>query len=816
MCTGRWETWEALFPPIPLQRNREQLAVWLAQLPNPIAFDIFADNRGVRLRVVAPPGRIEGALNSWAAMMHHQTRWVKVDTTPFEAPAYVLKTQSVVPNLVVSEASGDPILAIGGQLASGLGPGQQAGLRFWLLGKNRDFQERVRALAAYSYGTESGVANQTPNVWGWQLSVWRAIMILGGLIVAVALATLSFHLARPAYGVVAFLAGLMVVGAGVMGMVRWARWRSTPKELLQSLISDTLFDTTFVAYGNASPDLSILSGTGSWKWIEWDEWPEVQRHSMPLPSMGLASLIAPPEFGEGSGVFASDAIQEIPAPPPSQRLVDNPAGLEIGRSVFGGQGVRIDPDGHSMSTGGSRSGKTSFAYNVLEQLIRQGDDAPGILLIDPHLSLSDSFLQAVHELPPDMREKAIARLRVISPDQPEVVPLNLLALPDFTWAANAIVQVGRRLWEDYWGPRMQSVLIGLFRLVHSVNMNDTSGRKMGLIHTIFAAFNTTWRHDAFPNLKPYERMTSISLDALLGQMGTSGRFEQAWVTEVVSPIISKVMNVELSAWLFYAMHQNSFADVEGWVNDKAWIVLRLPSGQMGRDGARLTAGVFYNVWDAIYRRATTRNRIPYYIFVDEVQEIGPGMRLETMLSEGAKFGARLFVLAQSLSLMRKIEGLDAVVESLLANTSTQAFFTPSPEDMETVRDTLSLESRYGKTTLDLPTLNCWLRARVGGQWQPPTTVTIPPLKAADPDAIQALIREVIAAHPADYVDPGPLESDPVEMLRSMLPPAARPLLDLAFDPTQYNNTPEINRLDGGQVSDQESDEGLNEMRNTGF
>ena len=69
---------------------------------------------------------------------------------------------------------------------------------------------------------------------------------------------------------------------------------------------------------------------------------------------------------------------------------------------------------------------------------------------------------------------------------------------------------------------------------------------------------------------------------------------------------------------------------------------------------------------------------PFYFVIDEAQEIGTGMRLESMLAEGAKFGARMFVLTQSLEMMRKIEILKPLVQSLLTNTSTQAFFPLTP------------------------------------------------------------------------------------------------------------------------------------------
>jgi hypothetical protein len=231
------------------------------------------------------------------------------------------------------------------------------------------------------------------------------------------------------------------------------------------------------------------------------------------------------------------------------------------------------------------------------------------------------------------------------------------------------------------------------------------------------------------------------------------------------------------------MHQERFVDLESWVRERAWVVLRLPAGAMGREGARLAAGVAYNVFEAVFRRATLAAPIPYYFVIDEAQEVGAGMRLEALLSEGAKFGARLFVLAQSLSLLRRIEGFEPVVQALLANTSTQAFFSPDPEDADLVRAVLSATSRYGATTLDLPTRQAWLRARLGGRWQPPALVQVEPLQPGDPGRVQALIREVIAAHPQDYAPADSWQEQAVAALVELVPFAYQQLLSELFVPT---------------------------------
>ena len=816
LCAGHWEIWEVHFPSTPIQKIREQVSLWLSQLPNPIVFDLYATGgQGLRLRIMGPPGKIEGSLKAWASMMHHQTRWVKWQGSfsPDER-TYALRTRAVVPNLLLSESMGDPILAIGGEMLNRLPPGQTCGLRFWLTGKDGQFQAWARALAAYSYGTESGVDNRTPNIWAAQLSIWQAVIVVGGLTIGVAVFLLSLHLWKTPLNIILLVAGLMVIAAGVRGLLHWMQWRSIPKEILQMRVSDTIFSTAITAYGSLPTGLSLLSGVTEWIPLQ-QEWPIPARFRMPLPSMEIAALIAPPELGEGSGIFARDAVQDVVEPPELTSLSNNQGGIKVGVSTATGNEVAINPDGHTMVTGGSGTGKTSFAFDVLVQLIQQGDDAPGILLVDPHLSLADSILQVISELPPAERARAVQRLRIISPDQEEIIPLNLLTLPDYSWAANALIQIGRRLWEDYWGPRMSSVLTGLFRLAHTQNMSRPGQPQFGLIHTIFAAFEPDWRHQVLALQAPHERLTTLTLDALLGQTKEDpNKFNPSWVTEVISPVISKINTIELSPWLFAALHQNSFADVEAWIREKAWIILRLPIGTMGREGARLTAGVFYNVWDSVYRKITQGERIPYYIFVDEAQEIGPGMRLELMLAEGSKFGARMFVLLQSMSLMRKIDEMDAVVEALLANTSTQAFFSPSPDDALIIRDTLNAAIRYGNITTDLKTLQCWLRARIGGTWQQPVTVNVQPLMRSDPAAVHGLIREVIAAHPNDYLLPGRWKTDLVEVLKEMLPPRLAQMLAIDYIPPQRES--EKNDPGGGKKEETENKNSIKHMRTTGF
>jgi len=782
LCSGKWDIWELRFAPIPLERNRAQIASWLGQLPHPSAIDLIATQSGMRLRLFTPPNTAQGAVKSWAAMTHQQTRWTYIGIGPLSTSntRCVLKTPTRVPTISLSDRGGDPMLAISGYLIDHRRQSDN-GVRIWFTGKDPELQAKLKTLVAYSPVTEMGTGNDSPNPWAMRLTVLRAFAALGILIAGVFAGLTTAHWIHSIPGIIGTLAGGILTLVATFGILDWMNWRSIPKQILESKIDDILLKTSIVYYGDSFPvGFSLLTGQNRWKPIESNEteWPFVRSTALTLSAGELATMVAPPEMGEISGVMARDVIQELPAPPPSQPLLD--ASFKVGTSVAEDLPIGIDPDAHGLATGGSRSGKTSIAYAMLTQLIERGDEAPGIFLVDPHLSLSDSLLQFIHELPPEQRAKAIQRLRIISPDQPEVVPLNLLALDDFSWAGNSIVQIGRRIWDDYWGPRMQAALLALFRLAHAWNKHNKE--KMGLLHVVFSAFNVRWRHAAMGFLAPADRLGILALDALLGQFGEEGSKNQSWVTEVVSPILSKVMALELSPWLFAAMHQGSFVNLESWVNERAWVIMRLPVGEMGRESARLTASVLYNVFDAAFRKVTTFQPVPYYFFIDEAQEIGTGMRLENMLSEGAKFGARMFILTQSLAMMRGTDGMEALVQSLLANTSTQAFFSPDPEDADTIRAILSSSHRYGDITLDLPTLQCWLRARVEMHWQPPTLAKIRPLEKSNREDVQALIRDVIQAHPEDYVFATDWEEGAMGAIEKMIPPGSRLLLQEAINP----------------------------------
>ena len=374
LCNSGWDVWELRFAPIPLEKNRAQIASWLGQLPFPSAIDLACTEKGIRMRMFTPPGSADGAIRSWAAMTHQQTRWVKLPASaiPQSEMRFALKNTTHVPSVSLTDRGGDPMLAVSGYLMNYRAKNDN-GIRMWFTGKDPELQAKLQALVSYSYGTESGVGDSSPNPWGMRLTMLRVLVAIGIIVAGVFAGATTAGWINLFVGIIGALAGGILTLVATFGVLDWMNWRSIPKTIIEAKIEDILLKTTIVYYGDSAPKgLSLLTGNNQWIQIrpEDKEWPFIRSCPITLSATDMATMVAPPEMGETSGVMAREVVQEIPAPPPSEPLLDAP--FKVGTSIADDKPVGIDPDAHGVATGGSRSGKTSIAYSTLVQLIQRG------------------------------------------------------------------------------------------------------------------------------------------------------------------------------------------------------------------------------------------------------------------------------------------------------------------------------------------------------------------------------------------------------------------------------------------------------------
>ena len=207
LCNGHWQGWELLFAPLPLGDLRAQVMGWMGQLPFPSVLEWSASPMGLRVRLYAPPHTAEGVVQAWAAMTGQHSRWRKLENVDLAQSGVFLRPDMKLPSLTASAPDSDPLLAIGSRLIQAAREGGDAHMRLWILGKEGALQEKLRALSAYSYGTEGGVENNTPNPWGMRLAILRAGLILGLLVAGISAG--------------AWNAGWLSPLAGLLGTVGW-------------------------------------------------------------------------------------------------------------------------------------------------------------------------------------------------------------------------------------------------------------------------------------------------------------------------------------------------------------------------------------------------------------------------------------------------------------------------------------------------------------------------------------------------------------------------------------------------------------------
>ncbi|MFM8424219.1 MAG: hypothetical protein ACKOBL_03505, partial [Chloroflexota bacterium] len=171
------------------------------------------------------------------------------------------------------------MLAIGSRLISAAREGQDASLRLWLLGNEERLQEKLRNLSAYSYGTEGGVGNDTPNAWGMQLDFLRTGLFFGMIMAGISGGILVAGWFQPFVVSIFVVAGLTICVASAFGIRDWLAWRSIPREVVDVRIQQPLLK---VAFSISEPiQLPLLAGEQSWQPIE-SVWTAIQKHTFPL------------------------------------------------------------------------------------------------------------------------------------------------------------------------------------------------------------------------------------------------------------------------------------------------------------------------------------------------------------------------------------------------------------------------------------------------------------------------------------------------------------------------------------------------------
>ena len=460
------------------------------------------------------------------------------------------------------------------------------------------------------------------------------------------------------------------------------------------------------AFPYRNPFLRLLHGGPGkdyWNGLELAGAFHLPQESADLPlvrRISVKHLLFPPEI--------AFQVEQAPAPLPP---------TSIGTSTQRGHTVRVRLPfatlfRHTFLVGRSRSGKS-----VLMQLLATGamqrvcDTSlqPGLFCIDPHRDLVEDLLQC---LPPE-RAADVLLLDLTDPTCP--VGINPFdATMGFTrdQAVANFISSSRRIWADFWGPRMEYFLKQVCQLLYTLNEQRV---KQGRAHTQYtlldinpilqsADYAATVLQE-LDTTNPWHRELLAWWQTTYFSLPQKGTFKQ----EILMPILSKMGVFSDNELLRRIVGQPvTTAPVHQAITTGKIVLCALSGRDLDEGSINILGSTLINL---LYRAFGTQHDLPLqerrrvFVAIDEFQSFSGGS-YESLLSESAKFGCAMLLSTQSLSRLKQLK--DGLLETALSNCENLCVFNVSAADAKLLVPELR-EQVSVKHLLSQPRLHCYAR-----------------------------------------------------------------------------------------------------------
>lgn len=329
---------------------------------------------------------------------------------------------------------------------------------------------------------------------------------------------------------------------------------------------------------------------------------------------------------------------------------------------------------HTLVTGKTGTGKSTHLGTLVQADLRAGR---GLALVDPHGDLADSVLLGVpshrkNDLTPIDATKAdtcpgLNPFRAVSPDRRALVASTLLATM-------------RKLWPDFWGPRLEHVARHVFLALMEV-------RGATLLDAQRMLVDETHRHWVLRHVT----------DDLVRQFWSLefGGYDKRFAAEVTAPILNKLGALLASPVVrSIVTTRRRQLDVRAIMDRGRVLVAKLDKGQIGEDAALLLGGLVLGALQhATMSRADVApgERRPFIVYVDEIGSFATRPFLE-MMAEARKYGVSLVLATQSLAALD-----EEVRAALLGNAGCLISFRVGADDAAILQK--ELIGRFGPPTL---------------------------------------------------------------------------------------------------------------------
>jgi hypothetical protein len=449
--------------------------------------------------------------------------------------------------------------------------------------------------------------------------------------------------------------------------------------------ADNLANLVATAFSQFNTELNRLVGA------------QRKTHHLVLSPREIAALWhLPTEHCRVPGViWADDRPSILPAP----LLQDaNQDGIVLGTNTHRGRAYQVrlgypDRRHHVNIVGKTGMGKSTLIARMVHQDIAAGK---GVGVIDPHGDLVEEILAASI---PDERVPDVVLFDLADYDYP--IGLNLLVVPaglSLDAAAGQIVDALRKMF-DYWSERIEQTLYASVRALLTWKgatiediprlLSDDDFRAQVLAQ-VDREYDPTFWHYRYNRLAESKRLE--------------------W-TEGADPRISKLYRTRIIKRI---MCQSSSLDFRGLMDQGKIFLASLGAGSEVSESDKETLGTMLvsKFQMAVMSRADipqAEDRVPFYLYIDEVQKFANTDSLPMMFEESRKYGLNLAVGNQHL---RQLEGKTR--DAIMGTVGTSIIFRVGPKDGE-ILSSLAGAQFSGDDLVNLDKATTVVKMQTGGQ-----------------------------------------------------------------------------------------------------
>lgn len=434
---------------------------------------------------------------------------------------------------------------------------------------------------------------------------------------------------------------------------------------------------------------------------------------------------------------------------PLRQDVSHPDGAFVGVARKGEHETRVSLSPAALRRNVFIIGKTQHGKSTLmEHLAARWMRDPNrcVLIVDPHGDLAQ---RAIGLVPP---ERVNDMIYIDLSDETQSVGINLLNVADGSdpdTVAENFVDVGKALWQNYWGPRMLIPLGFGLRALAYANLSRPPERQYTLLalaglltcdakirdRFLFKEVSVEERPDIHQYFGEYARITPSQRD------------------QVISPVLSKAHAFERSPAIRRLVGQpRSTVHLYEAIRSHKIIILNTNSGVLGDDLAGFIGSLFLNVMRrVITRQAMLRReeRVQVSVIADEFQTM-TGTDFGALLGELQKNGGNFVLGTQALDNVRRIDQSGALIGAIFAGVATTVALRVNGDDARYLAEReLDVERLNPESLINLPPHHAYIKT-IGDDGR---TIPVYSLEIASPLTPDSKIVAAINARRSAYTLP---------------------------------------------------------------